>query len=172
MIRVEPFDVRRHDVRAITALLHRAYGAYAALGLRYTAATQDDALTLARLSRGSALIAVDAGGVIVGTVSYYNGPSEAEAASIPWYRGAEIGNFGQFAVEPTIQKGGLGARLIGEVDALARADGKGELACETALPNAPLVAYYHRRGFRDVATFRWPGDAFDCVVLSKRVGLT
>ena len=49
----------------------------------------------------------------------------------------------------------------------APASGKSELACETNAANAPLVAYYLRRGFREVGRFAWPDDDAPCVVLSK-----
>jgi GNAT superfamily N-acetyltransferase len=165
-VRIERFDPDRHDVAAITALLNAAYGPYVAQGMRYTAATQDDAVTAKRLARGTGFVAFD-GDALVGTVAYYTAPAEMEAAAIAWFRTPGVGTFGQFAVAPEQQKGGFGIALLDAVERHAREDGKTELACETAAKNAPLVAYYHRRGFRSVALFTFPGDDSSCVVLSK-----
>ena len=166
-MRVKPFEARRDEVAAITALLHAAYGDYAARGFRYTAATQDDARTLERLTTGDAFVARDDDGKIAGTVTYYGVPLPADADSIAWYRRADVGSFGQFAVAPGLQGRGVGVALLDAVERRARDDGKSELACETNAANAPLVAYYFRRGFREVGRFTWPGDDATCVVLSK-----
>jgi GNAT superfamily N-acetyltransferase len=166
-MRTEPFDAARDDVSAITALLHAAYGGYAAHGFRYTAATQDDARTAARLTAGVAFVARNDDGALVGTVTYYGAPSPSEAASIAWYRRLDVGNFGQFAVAPELQRGGVGTALLDAVERRAREDGKSQLACETNAANAPLVAYYVRRGFREVARFVWPGDDATCVLSKK-----
>ncbi len=168
-MRIRPFDANRDDVSAITALLHAAYRGYAALGFRYSAATQDDARTSARLSAGDAFVARDDAGAIAGTVTYYGVPLPSDAASIAWYGRAGVGNFGQFAVAPELQRSGVGAALLDAVECHARDDGKSELACETNAANAPLVAYYLRRGFREIDRFSWPGDDAICVVLSKNL---
>jgi GNAT superfamily N-acetyltransferase len=165
-VRIERFDLNRHDVAAITALLNAAYAPYVAQGMKYVAATQDDAVTRERLARGIGFVAFD-GETLVGTVAYYNAPSAPEAAAIEWYRRPGVGTFGQFAVAPGKQKGGVGIALLDAIEQLACDEAKTELACETAAKNAPLVAYYHRRGFRGVGLFKWPGDEHACVVLSK-----
>lgn len=166
MVRIERFDPGRHDVGTITALLNAAYAPYVAQGMKYVAATQDDAQTRERLARGVGFVAFD-GDTLVGTVAYYTTPSPAEAATIEWFRRRDAGTFGQFAVAPGKQKGGIGVALLDAVERLARDEAKTELACETAAKNAPLVSYYHRRGFRGVGLFKWPGDERACVVLSK-----
>ncbi len=165
-VRIERFDPNRHDVATITALLNAAYAPYVAQGMKYVAATQDDAVTREWLARGIGFVALD-GQTLVGTVAYCSAPSASEAAAIEWYRRAHVGTFGQFAVAPGKQKGGIGIALLDAVERLARDEAKIELACETAAKNAPLVAYYHRRGFRGVGLFKWPGDEHACVVLSK-----
>ncbi len=168
-MRIVPFDPKHDDVAAITALLHAAYRGYASLGLRYTAATQDDARTLERLSAGYALLARADDGVLLGTVTYYSVASPEEAASIPWYRRGDVGNFGQFAVAIGVQRGGVGAALLDAVARRARDEGKSELACETNAANEPLLAYYRRRNFREVGQFSWPNDDATCIVLSKKL---
>jgi len=165
-VRIERFDPNRHDVAAITALLNAAYAPYVAQGMKYVAATQDDAVTREWLARGIGFVALDAD-TVVGTVAYCSAPSASEAAAIEWYCRPGVATFGQFAVAPGKQKGGVGVALLDAIERLARDDAKAELACETAAKNAPLVAYYHRRGFRGVGLFKWPGDEHACVVLSK-----
>jgi GNAT superfamily N-acetyltransferase len=168
-MRIEAFDPGRDDVAEITALLHAAYGGYAARGFRYTAATQDDARTLERLTSGVALLARGDDGALLGTVTYYPVPSPRDAECIAWYRRADVGSFGQFAVVPGSQRAGVGIALLAAIEQRARAEGKTELACETNAANEPLVAYYERRGFRAVGSFSWPDDDATCVVLSKRL---
>ncbi|MDB5072851.1 MAG: Histone acetyltransferase [Candidatus Eremiobacteraeota bacterium] len=166
-MRIEPFDPRRDDVGAVTALLHAAYGRYAALGYEYRAATQDETRTLERLTTGLGLIARGDDGSLLGTVTYYALPPARDAQFVAWYRRADVGSFGQFAVVPASQGTGIGVALLDAIGQRARDDGKNELACETLLANQPLVAYYHRRGFRSVATFEWDDVRGECVVLSK-----
>ena len=166
-MRIEPFDPARDDVAAITSLLHAAYGRHTALGYEYRAATQDEPRTLERLNSGYALIARDDDGALLGTVTYYAAPSARDAQFVEWYRGADVGNFGQFAVAPASQGSGIGVALLDAIQQRARDDRKNELACETLLANEPLVAYYRRRGFRAVATFEWDDVRGECVVLSK-----
>jgi GNAT superfamily N-acetyltransferase len=98
-VRIERFDPKCHDVATITALLNAAYAPYVAQGMKYVAATQDDAVTRERLARGVGFIAVD-GQTLVG--------------------GAGVGTFGQFAVAPGKQKGGVGIALLDALERLAR----------------------------------------------------
>jgi len=120
-----------------------------------------------RLTSGHALLARAGDGALLGTVTYYSVPFARDAESVAWYRRADVGSFGQFAVAPDSQGSGVGAALLDAIEERARRDGKAELACETNAANEPLVAYYLRRGFRDVGSFSWPDDEATCVVLSK-----
>ena len=81
-------------IPAITGLLHEAYAPLAAMGLRFTATHQDDAVTLRRLSRGLSWVA-EQDGEIVATVSLY--PTASETGSCAWYREPGVWSFGQFA---------------------------------------------------------------------------
>ena len=76
-------------------------------------------------------------------------------------------HFAQFAVEPRLQGTGIGAELPRLAERRATADGKAELACDTATTATDLIAYYGRRGYRPVAEHRWPHAVYSSVVLSK-----
>jgi GNAT superfamily N-acetyltransferase len=151
------------SISEITALLHAAYAALAAQGFRYVASHQDDDVTRRRLARGAPLV-VERDGCLIGTVTLY--PPHPEAF-VPWYRRPDVRSFGQFGVLPAHQHGGLGHRLLDELERRARGEGAAELACDTAEGAAHLVAWYGRRGYRFIEHVSWPITNYRSVVLSK-----
>ncbi|HEY6485819.1 MAG TPA: GNAT family N-acetyltransferase [Candidatus Cybelea sp.] len=168
-VEILPFDEARDSYEGVTRLLHAAYRGLAESGLNYVAATQDDKTTRGRIGAATACWVARRAGGIVGTICYYG---ECPSAHHPdWYRRAEVGFFGQFGVEPSLQGSGIGSRLLAAAEDRAIA-AKSELACDTAEPAQHLVAYYCRRGFRVVARHRWPHAVYDSLILSKRIGIT
>ena len=150
-------------VDELTALLHRAYAPLAASGLAYVAATQAEEVTRRRTAGRECWVArVD--GVLVGTIT-------VQPPGVPhgcaWYERPDVAVFGQFAVEPALQRGGLGSALLAHAEARARALGAVELALDTAEGAERLVAYYEGRGFRPVGHVDWPMTNYVSVVLSK-----
>src|SRR5215469_10018883 len=119
----ETISIRRlgpnDSIEELTAFLHRAYAALGANGWNYTAVDQTVEVTRKRLAEGTCLVAVDGDDRLVGTIMY-NPPQVAYAGS-PWLCRPDVAHLGQFGVEPSRQRGGIGARLMAAVEDLARA---------------------------------------------------
>jgi GNAT superfamily N-acetyltransferase len=156
------------DVEALTGMLHRAYAVLGAMGLNYTAVDQTPEVTRKRLGHGVGLAAVEPGGRIVGTL-VYNPPAGPDSPKwlTPWLRRPDVAHFGQFAVEPALQKRGIGGRLMDAVEDMARAAGARELALDTAEPALHLIASYERRGYRFIEYAQWEGKRYRSVIMSK-----
>ena len=162
---IELYDQREDDIGAITALLHRAYAPLARAGMNYTAATQPDDVTQARLQSAARSWIAKKSRRIVGIISYY---THRRSAMFPdWFRRTEVGIFAQFAVEPSLQQQGIGRELLATVERYAKDHGKSELACDTAEDARHLRQYYARLGFREVAVHRYPDANYRSVILSK-----
>jgi ribosomal protein S18 acetylase RimI-like enzyme len=75
----------------------------------------------------------------------------------------------QFAVEPELQRNGIGSALLDHVEQRAVRDGARELSLSTAEPAAHLIAYYEKRGYRHVDRTDQTMPNYRSVILSKRV---
>ncbi|MBA4078414.1 MAG: GNAT family N-acetyltransferase [Cyanobacteria bacterium PR.023] len=168
--RIALYDPTQDSLEEITNLLHQAYASLAARGFNYVAATQTTAITESRLTAGKGYIARLTGEAkIIGTVTYYTtarvAPDEPE-----YYKKRSVGHFGQFAVHPEMQKLGIGSRLVEFVESLARADGKEEMACDTAEGATDLIEYYTSKGYRLIEYHQWDKACYRSVILSKKLG--
>ena len=81
-----------------------------------------------------------------------------------------MAHFGQFAVEPALQRSGIGTRLVGYVEAAARTAGCTALALDTAEGATHLVRWYERLGFRAVGHVNWNVTNYRSVVMCKEFG--
>jgi ribosomal protein S18 acetylase RimI-like enzyme len=64
-------------------------------------------------------------------------------------RGGDIAYFGMFAVRPGMQGGGLGRRIITDVERIARDElGAREMQMTVISAREELIAWYERRGYR------------------------
>lgn len=151
------------DLSALTALLHRAYKPLADAGMRFMASHQDEATTLRRLRKGRAFVA-EVAGELAGTIAYYPPGSHAGCEA---YRQPGVAVFGQFAIEPALQRCGLGTQLLNIVEQCARSDGASALALDTSEHAAELIRWYSRRGFTLAGRTRWPEVNYDSVILQK-----
>lgn len=83
-------------------------------------------------------------------------------ASCHLERHGEAAYFGMFAVDPTHQAGGLGKRLLGEAERIAREEWNCHAMEMTVIvQRAELIAWYERRGYRRTGHYKpFPyGDA-------------
>lgn len=161
---VRPYDATRDSLKVLTELLHRAYAPLAALGFRFVATYQSEQETASRIQRGHCWVA-ELNGVPVATICLYSGP-KAES-SCAWYRCQGVWYFGQFAVEPHVQRSGVGRALLNVVEAYARRNAATELALDTAEGAQHLIEYYSRQGFRPVGFVQWDVTNYRSIVMSK-----
>lgn len=151
------------SLEELTDLLHCAYKKLADMGLRYLATHQDVATTRKRVNEGRCFIAVHEDR-IVGTINYL--PS-LNYPQLPHAGRTDVAHFGQMAVDPDFQSKGLGARLVQFVEDLARADGKTEIALDTAETAHHLIEWYTRLGYRITGHADWDVTNYRSVVMSK-----
>jgi GNAT superfamily N-acetyltransferase len=159
---IEPTD----SIADLTDLLHRAYARLAAMGLRFYATYQTEEQTRERLDDAECFVGV-MDDRIVATIAYY-GPARSKGCD--WYKRPDVAYFGQFAVEPDLQRRGIGERLIDTVERRALADGAAELALDTAEPAEHLIRYYTRLGYRLVDHVQWDLANYRSVIMSKTLG--
>ena len=153
------------SIEALTDLLHRAYAVLGAKGWNYTAVDQSVEVTRERIAEGTCLVAVDRDGRVVGTIVY--NPSTHGFEGSPWLCRNDVSHLGQFAVEPSVQRAGIGARLMAAVEDMARADGAREIALDTAEPAVHLIDWYARSGYRFIEYAQWKAKRYRSVVMSK-----
>ena len=154
---LRPLDPDSDDFEALTALLHRAYARLAEMGLNFTATTRE------RCADGECWVA-EREGMIVGTVVWGTGADDHDPAP---YREHGVAHFNQFAVEPTLQGTGIGDRLLAKIEVRAREAGFHAMTLDTAEPAEHLIAFYCRRGYRQIATHQWGDKTYRSVILSK-----
>ena len=121
------------------------------MDIHFVASHQNTEVTRERLANGPSFIA-EMEGKIVGTITL-TFPIEVPHAEYVTDR--LLASFGQFAVEPTLQKAGLGRRLIETVEEEAMRLGAEEICLDTAQPAAHLIAYYERLGYEIRAEADW-----------------
>lgn len=153
------------SIAELTELLHRAYAGLAAMGFRYLATYQDEATTLERLNGDLSFIG-EIEGKIVATVTLY--PPSTDSTS-QWYNSEGVWCFGQFGVEPELQRSGIGALMMDMVEQTARMHGATELACDTAEGAAHLIRWYNSRGYRFIEHVQWDVTNYRSVVLSRKL---
>lgn len=170
--------IRRWDagdsVRELTLLLHRAYQSLADRGLRFVATCQDEKITEARITGRECFVAAH-NGVLVGTITLTPPERDPTNAVDPhrtataWYRNPLVAVAGQFGVEPTFQRRGLGSRLLAEVERRAAELGAIEISLDTAEPAQDLIATYARRGYRFIEYAQWKSTNYRSVILSRKL---
>ncbi len=163
------FDERRDSFEDLTRLLNTAYRRLGDMGLNYVAVNQGVDTTRKRVGTASACWVAKKNGALVGTICYYENPRHESAPA--WYSRNDVCYFGQFAVDPSLQRLGIGSLLLAKAEERAIDDAKREFACDTAGAAAHLIAVYARRGFRIVGTHQWAHGTYGSVVLSKRLGI-
>ena len=150
------------SLEALTELLHLAYAAHAAAGLRFFASYQTPADTNHRIRKGECWVAESAAG-LVGTVTVvapYDFPPGYPASP-----GA--GTFYQLAVLPAYTGQGLGTRLLEVAEHRIRERGCQDVCMDTSVLATALVQWYEHRGYRRVGEWAWGVTNYPSVVLSK-----
>lgn len=154
------------DVRSLTALLHRAYATLGKMGLKFKAVDQSDDVTRYRMAAGECYVAI-AGTTLVGTVLFV--PPLATAGT-PWLDRPDVASLHQLAVEPGLQRSGLGTRLMEWAQARAALCGAKEIALDTAEPATHLQSWYASRGYRPIEFAQWAHTNYRSIIMSKPLG--
>ena len=151
------------DIPAITALLHDAYAPLAAMGFRYLASHQDDVVTRQRLHQGLPFVAVMSSRIIA-TITLRPSNPDSECS---WYRETDVFTFGQFGVLPSLQRCGIGLRLMDMIEQEATKKGARALALDTCEGANHLCRWYSRLGYDFIQHISWHDTNYRSVVLSK-----
>lgn len=147
----------------LTELLHAAYKPLGEMGLRFFATHQTVEQTRDRVESGECFVA-ELDGEVVGTITLYTEPYDS---SPDWYRREDVGWFGQFAVEPSLQRKGIGRKMIEFIESRARERGLMEIALDTSEKASHLIAYYQKMGWRVVDETQWEVTNYRSLILSK-----
>jgi GNAT superfamily N-acetyltransferase len=124
--RIGPAD----SITELTLLIRRAYGILEKMGFNYTGAYQDEATTRERIEGYECYVMTD-GGILIGTITLQR-HSRYYASKDAWFARQDVALCGQFAIEPTLQRQGLGARMMDFVERRAKDLGAAELGLDTA----------------------------------------
>ncbi|MCA9278953.1 MAG: GNAT family N-acetyltransferase [Phycisphaeraceae bacterium] len=151
----------------LTELLHRAYAPLAASGLQYLASHQSVDVTRRRCFAPNAhCFVAELKHIVVGTITLY---TLTEQSHCKYYTKPGIARFGQFAVEPSLQRTGVGRALMDYIENTVQSLNMSHIACDTAEHAHHLIAYYKRRQYQQVDTVDWPVTNYVSVVLSKQL---
>lgn len=172
-----PVEVRpllaTDPIAPITALLHRSYASQRERGMDPLAGRQSVEVTRQRCYRGQTFVALatSAGAPsarfaerLLGVILFQE---REDAAFPPWFLRKDVTHFSQFAVDPNLQRGGVGLALLTQVERETLALGAAELALSMAEPDTPLREYYERRGYRVVQSWHWPYTNYQSLIMSK-----
>lgn len=160
-------------IAPITALLHRAYAGQRERGMDPLAGRQSVDVTRQRCYRGQAFVAVKPSDGppsasfadrLLGAILFQE---REDAAFPPWFLRKDVTHFSQFAVDPGLQRAGVGVALLARVEHETLALGATELALSMAEPDVPLREYYERRGYRVVQSWHWPYTNYQSLIMSK-----
>lgn len=151
------------SIEELTELLHRGYRQLADMGLRYLATHQDAATTRKRISAGECFVATYEN-QIIGTITFC---MPGIIGGSPWLKRADVGEFGQFAVDPPFQGNGVGTTMVEFIESLARQRGIRELALDTSEQAEHLIRWYTKMEYRFIEYVQWDVTNYRSVILSK-----
>jgi GNAT superfamily N-acetyltransferase len=149
----------------LTDLLHRAYAPLAAAGMHFLATHQSAKTTQHRCESGDCFV-IEHEERVVATITVYHDRADSDCLL---YRDPGVWYFGQFAVEPHLQRNGIGESLLKHAEEFARSMGATHFGCDTSEQSARLIAYYTRLGFSPVGFQQWPEVNYRSVVLMKKI---
>ncbi len=161
---IEKFN-ETHSITEITNLLHRSYKFLQDMGLNYFATHQSESVTLNRLSKGESFIMLNKQ-QIIGTITL---KSSHQTMGSPWYNTVGVGCLTQFAIDPSLQKQGLGLKLMSLAEGRAKELRLSHLALDTAEAAHHLIAMYQKRGYEFVEHVQWESVDYRSIIMSKKI---
>ncbi|MBI2794533.1 MAG: GNAT family N-acetyltransferase [Ignavibacteria bacterium] len=170
LINVRDIIIRTYNdadqISALTELLHRAYKELADMGLLYLASYQSDSVTRSRISEGITFLALHAQ-AIIGTITLYSQIGDCE-----FYQKEGVWHFGQFGVDPSYRRLGIGGKLIGTVEQYAVKHGARVISLDTAKPALHLIKHYKKYGYSIVDEVQWNEANYKSVIMAKSLLLS
>lgn len=160
------FDVQNDSVEELTDLLHRAYKPLADKGLNFIATHQSVEYTRNYFRKGECYILVNPENKICGTIFYYL-QTFHDAPEI--FKDNDTVLFGKFAVEPELQKSGIGSKLMDFTESIAKSRGKKQMVLDTSENAGHLIKYYEKRGYKYIHHWQWPDVNYTSVVMLKQL---
>ena len=161
------FDESKDSVEELTALLHRSYKPLAEMGLHFIATHQTVEYTRKYFRKGECYILVNPENKICGTIFYYL-ETFHDAPEI--YKDKDSVLFGKFAVDPELQRYGIGSKLMDFAESLALSRGKKYMVLDTSDQAEHLIKYYEKRGYKYLHPWQWPDVNYASVVMIKDLG--
>ena len=153
------------SIEELTHLLNKSYKVLADMGLNYVAACQNCDITSKRARDAYKSYIGIHKNKIVSTISLYS-PKSSDKGS--WYSRDFVAKIGQFAVEPELQKYGIGNKMMDFIENEARnMKNIKEIALDTAETAYHLINFYKKRNYRYIETIQWDETNYKSVVLSK-----
>lgn len=152
------------SIAEITDLLHRAFARGPRHPYDYPAAKQNCDTTAEQVQRGRGCVAV-INGSIVGLGIVWPPAEPATRRGCPRRR---VAHLRQLAVEPDLQKMGLGTAILDACERTAVEMGASELSGSAPIGSQQLL-FYKRRGYRPVRYTRWSNTDYDSIIFAKRL---
>ena len=84
-----------------------------------------------------------------------------------WYDRGDVACFGQFGVEPSMQRFGIGSQLLDAIEREAVARNIPNLGLDTAEGATHLIEMYKRRGFAPVGFADWEITNYRSIIMNK-----
>lgn len=162
---IRPFIEFSDSAEELTELLHRAYKRLADMGLNFIATFQSVEYTRSYFRKGQCFV-LTSGEKIEGTI-FYQTVMWDDAPEI--YKDQDSVLVGKFAVEPSLQKLGLGEKLMDFVECYAVKNGKKRVVLDTSEKALHLIEYYTRRGYKFIENWQWPDVNYRSVIMSKEL---
>lgn len=162
---IRPFIESSDSAEELTELLHRAYKRLADMGLNFIATFQSVEYTRSYFRKGQCFV-LTSGEKIEGTI-FYQTVMWDDAPEI--YKDQDSVLVGKFAVEPSLQKLGLGEKLMDFVECYAAKNGKKRVVLDTSEKALHLIEYYTRRRYKFIENWQWPDVNYRSVIMSKEL---
>lgn len=170
LINVNDIIIRTYNdadsISALTGLLHRAYKDLADMGLLYLASHQSDSVTRRRISEGITFLALHSD-AIIGTITLYS-----QVGGCEFYQREGVWHFGQFGVDPSYRRLGIGDKLIETVEQYAAKHGAKVISLDTAKPALHLIEYYKKYKYSIVDEVQWNETNYKSVIMAKSLLLS
>lgn len=144
-----PLAFRKATPADVPALLALVKSAYRGEDSRQGWTTEADFITDERIDEAGVLAKINAPGGVVLLASEPSSPTLLACCEVLRHpEPSDLSYFGLFAVNPKLQNGGIGRRMLAEAERLAREEmGAARMEMTVVWLREELIAWYVRRGY-------------------------